>query len=115
VGAVIGAIVCGRIANLAGRKKVILTASVLFIIGSIWSGMAPDANILITARLFLGMAIGVSSTAVTLYIAEISPAKILGMLVAMFQLLITVGIMVGRKRHQPRKYSGIYRGSSEPN
>jgi MFS transporter, SP family, galactose:H+ symporter len=48
---------------------------------------------LLIARLFLGIAIGVSSFSVPLYIAEISPTKTRGTMVSMFQLLITIGIM----------------------
>ena len=49
---------------------------------------------LIASRLFLGVAIGVSSFAVPLYIAEISPAKKRGALVSMFQLMVTIGVLV---------------------
>ena len=49
---------------------------------------------MIAARLFLGVAIGISSFAVPLYIAEVSPAKSRGMFVAMFQLMITIGLLV---------------------
>jgi len=94
IGAVIGAMFCGWMADRTGRKKVILAAALFFITGSVWSGMAPDAAMLMLSRFFLGIAIGVASTAVPLYIAEISPARLRGMLVASFQLLITVGIMV---------------------
>lgn len=93
-GAVIGAMFCGRIADIIGRKKVILASSLIFIIGALWSGMAPSVQALIGARFFIGLAIGVSSFAVPLYIAEISPARIRGILVSLFQLLITIGIMV---------------------
>jgi sugar porter (SP) family MFS transporter len=94
LGAVIGALSVGRVADLIGRKKVILAAAIVFSIGAVWSGMAPDERILLLARFFLGIAIGVSSFAVPLYIAEISPARIRGVLVSLFQLLITIGIMV---------------------
>lgn len=93
-GAVLGAMFSGRIADVIGRKKVILASAVIFAIGAIWSGAAPNALMLVFARLFLGIAIGVSSFAVPLYIAEISPTKSRGTLVSMFQLLITIGIMV---------------------
>jgi MFS transporter, SP family, galactose:H+ symporter len=94
VGAVIGAMFSGRIADNIGRKKVILAAGVIFIIGAIWSGASSSAPMLMFARFFLGIAIGVSSFAAPLYIAEISPTKSRGTLVSMFQLLITIGIMV---------------------
>lgn len=94
VGAVIGAMFSGRIADIVGRKKVILVSAVIFMIGAVWSGAAPSPAMLVVARLFLGIAIGVSSFAVPLYIAEISPTKTRGTLVSMFQLLITIGIMV---------------------
>ena len=94
VGAVIGAMSSGRIADIVGRKKVILTSAIIFMIGAVWSGMSPGPVMLVFARLFLGIAIGVSSFAVPLYIAEISPTKSRGTLVSMFQLLITIGIMV---------------------
>ena len=94
LGAVIGALFCGKIADVVGRKKVVLAAAVVFSAGAVWSGIAPDARMLIAARFFLGTAIGVSSFAVPLYIAEISPARVRGILVSLFQLLITIGIMV---------------------
>lgn len=94
VGAVIGAMSSGRIADIVGRKKVILASAIIFMIGAVWSGMSPGPVMLVFARLFLGIAIGVSSFAVPLYIAEISPTKSRGTLVSMFQLLITIGIMV---------------------
>jgi MFS transporter, SP family, galactose:H+ symporter len=94
VGAVIGAMFSGRIADIIGRRKVILASAVIFAIGALWSGFAPSALNLVFARLFLGVAIGVSSFAVPLYIAEISPTKTRGTMVSMFQLLITIGIMV---------------------
>ena len=93
IGAVIGATFTGRISDILGRKKVILASAVVFATGAIWSGMAPNVTQLLISRLYLGLAIGVSSFAVPLYIAEISPYKIRGSLVSMFQLLITVGIL----------------------
>ena len=94
VGAVIGAMFTGRLSDIIGRKKVILIAAIIFIIGAAWSGWAPNDKILIAARLFIGLAIGISSFSVPLYIAEISPTKIRGRLVSLFQLLITIGILV---------------------
>ena len=94
VGAILGALCCGKVTDRLGRKKVILASAVIFAVGALWSGFAPDIYHLIFSRLFLGVAIGVSSFAVPLYIAEISPARVRGMLVSMFQLMITIGVLV---------------------
>ncbi|MDR4037150.1 MAG: sugar porter family MFS transporter, partial [Parabacteroides sp.] len=94
LGAILGALCCGKLTDRIGRRKVILTSAVIFAIGALWSGWAPGIYHLIAARLFLGVAIGISSFAVPLYIAEVSPAKSRGMFVAMFQLMITIGLLV---------------------
>ena len=93
IGAILGAILGGQLADMFGRKKVILGSAIIFMAGAIWSGMATTPENLMAARLLLGVAIGVSSFAVPLYIAEISPTKRRGALVSTFQLLITIGIL----------------------
>lgn len=93
IGAILGALFCGKVTDRLGRKPVILASAVIFAIGALWSGFAPDIYHLILSRLFLGIAIGVSSFAVPLYIAEISPARLRGRLVSMFQLMITIGVL----------------------
>lgn len=93
IGAILGALFSGKVTDRLGRKPVILASAVIFAIGALWSGFAPDIYHLILSRLFLGVAIGVSSFAVPLYIAEISPARLRGRLVSMFQLMITIGVL----------------------
>ncbi len=93
IGAVVGALVTGTITDYLGRKKVILASAFIFATGAVWTGLAPSVNQLMISRFYLGLAIGVSSFAVPLYISEIAPTKIRGRLVSMFQLLITVGIL----------------------
>ena len=94
VGAVIGAMFSGRIADIIGRKKVILASAVIFSIGAVWSGASQSAMMLVFARFFLGIAIGVSSFAVPCTSPRSLPQKLVVTLVSMFQLLITIGIMV---------------------
>ena len=93
IGAVVGALFTGRITDYLGRKKVILASAFVFATGAVWTGLAPTVPLLMISRFYLGLAIGVSSFAVPLYISEISPTKIRGTLVSMFQFLITVGIL----------------------
>ncbi len=93
VGAVLGALGSGRITDIVGRKKVILVCSIIFALGSILTGAASSMWFLAASRVVLGIAIGISSFAVPLYISEISPVKARGALVSSFQLMITIGIV----------------------
>ena len=94
VGAVLGAMSSGRLTDIFGRKKVILVTSVIFALGSILTGAASSPTFLAYSRIVLGIAIGISSFTVPLYIAEISPTKTRGAMVSSFQLMITIGIVV---------------------
>jgi sugar porter (SP) family MFS transporter len=94
VGAILGALFSGKLTDRIGRRKIILIASVIFIVGALGSGIAPTVWTLVTARLVLGVAIGISSYSVPLYLAEIAPTKIRGALVSLFQLMVTIGILL---------------------
>ncbi|MCQ2157626.1 MAG: sugar porter family MFS transporter [Bacteroidales bacterium] len=94
IGAIIGALIGGNITDRLGRRKVLMGSGVVFAVGALWSGLSASTASLIAARLFLGIAIGTSSFSVPLYIAEISPTKVRGTLVSLFQLMITIGILV---------------------
>lgn len=93
VGSMIGAAANGILSDLYGRKKIIIATSLLFIIASVMCGYAPSLNWLIFSRILIGIAVGMVTFVVPLYISEISPQKIRGKLVSLFQLAITVGIL----------------------
>ena len=94
IGAIIGALSSGRVADTYGRKKVIIATAIIFAIGSIATALSPNAEILVLGRIVLGIAIGVASFTVPLYISEVSPSEIRGSLVSLNQLMITIGIVV---------------------
>ncbi len=93
IGAVAGAFSSGRLTDIFGRKKVIMVTAIIFALGAILTGGATSPAMLAGARIVLGIAIGVSSFTVPLYIAEISPTKTRGAMVSSFQLMITIGIV----------------------
>nr|MBA3827188.1 sugar porter family MFS transporter [Ktedonobacterales bacterium] len=94
VGAVIGAAVSGRLADAIGRRRMILAAAVLFIIGVVGSAFAPNVPALVVTRGIVGLGIGVSSMIGPLYISEVAPARMRGGLVSLNQLAITSGILL---------------------
>jgi sugar porter (SP) family MFS transporter len=91
---VIGALFAGPIADWTGRKKVLILCAVLFTISTILSALPRSFTELVIARFIGGMGVGMASVVSPMYIAEISPAKIRGRLVALNQLAIVVGILL---------------------
>src|SRR5205823_2366803 len=94
LGATIGAIVGGNAADLFGRRRVLLVTAVIFGIGALASAVAPSPAILIASRVVLGSAIGLASTNVPVYLSEVAPPHARGWVVSLFQLAVTVGIVV---------------------
>jgi MFS transporter, SP family, galactose:H+ symporter len=94
IGAVIGAGVSGFLADKYGRKIMIILASIIFGFGAVLSALSPNVYTLIASRIVVGVAIGMASFIVPLYIAEVAPYNIRGALVSLNQLAITVGIVV---------------------
>ena len=93
-GAVFGTLISGILSNHFGRRGAILISAVIFVVGSIACSVAPNANTLILARFFLGIAIGVASFTAPLYLSEISPQRVRGSMISMYQLMITIGIVL---------------------
>ncbi len=93
IGAVIGAATNGILADIFGRKKIIMATSVIFILGSIMCAFAPNVIVLIVSRIFVGLAVGIVNFVVPLYLSEISPKHLRGTLVSLYQWAITAGIL----------------------
>src|SRR5216110_36172 len=94
LGATIGAIVGGKAADRFGRRRVLLVTAAIFGLGALASAVAPSPAILIASRVVLGLAIGLASTDVLVYLSEVAPAHVRGWVVSLFQLAVTVGIVV---------------------
>lgn len=93
IGAVIGAATNGVLADMFGRKKIILATALIFILGSIMCAFAPNVYVLIASRIFVGFAVGIVNFVVPLYLSEISPKNLRGTLVSLYQWAITSGIL----------------------
>jgi len=93
-GAVFGTLVSGFFSSHFGRRKTILISALIFIVGSLLCSIATSADMLIGARFVLGIAVGVASFTAPLYLSEISPQKVRGAMISMYQLMITIGIVI---------------------
>lgn len=93
-GAVFGTFISGVLSNQLGRKKTMLVSAFIFIVGSLYCSISASASELIGARFLLGIAVGVASFTAPLYLSEISPQRVRGSMISMYQLMITIGIMM---------------------
>jgi len=108
-GAVLGTILSGIISKKYGRKNTILVSSVIFTAGSLLASAATNSWILIGVRVFLGMAVGIASFTAPLYLSEMAPKKIRGALISMYQLMITIGIVLAFLSNTLLSYGGHWR------
>jgi SP family xylose:H+ symportor-like MFS transporter len=96
IGCLIGSLAAGTLADRYGRRRILLTAALLFAISSVLTGWAWSFPAFIFWRILGGVAIGLSSNVSPLYIAEISPAAHRGRLVSLNQFAIVVGILLAQ-------------------
>lgn len=93
VGAIIGAFGSGVLSDIYGRKKILIFVALFFAVSSTITALATSSVIFISARLFGGLAVGAASVLSPMYVAEVAPPKKRGMLVAIYQLAIVLGIL----------------------
>jgi len=93
-GATFGALISGFFTKALGRKVTLLIAAVVFALGSLSCAIATTAQILLTMRFFLGIGVGMASFTAPLYLSEIAPKAVRGAMISMYQLLITIGIVL---------------------
>lgn len=93
LGAIFGVLFGGKLSDNLGRKLTMVTAAVLFALSMIGCAVAPSFVTLVLFRLVGGMGIGVASIVCPMYISEISVAKSRGMMVSLYQLAVTIGVV----------------------
>jgi sugar porter (SP) family MFS transporter len=93
IGALIGALAAGKIADKIGRRPTVLGTAALFVAGVMLAAFSPSYGVLVAARVIIGLAVGSASMVVPLYIGEVAPPKVRGALVSFNQLAITSGIL----------------------
>lgn len=94
IGAIIGAIGAGRVNDALGRKKTLLLLAIIFTLGALLTAISPNFGLFLVFRIIVGLGIGAAASVVPVYISEIAPSNVRGMLVTFNQLAITIGIAV---------------------
>lgn len=94
IGTIIGALMIGNLSDRYGRRYVLFVLALLYFISAMGSALAWDWYSFLIFRFIGGLAVGGASVVSPMYIAEISPAKIRGKLVAVAQLNIVLGMLL---------------------
>ncbi len=94
IGTIIGALAIGKLSDKYGRRYVLFVLALFYLISALGSAIAWDWHSFIFFRLVGGIGVGGASVVSPMYIAEISPAKLRGRLVAIAQLNIVLGMLL---------------------
>lgn len=92
LGALVGSLCGGYLADRFGRRRALLYAGVLFIAGALIEALAPSVSILVVGRFVVGFGVGIAAVAAPLYSSELAPTAWRGRFVSAYQLAITAGI-----------------------
>lgn len=94
IGAAVGALVSALLVDRLGRRRLLLIAAIVFVLGTLMSALAADETVLITGRAVLGIGIGFVAVNIPIYLSEISPARIRGSIVSLTQFMNATGILL---------------------
>lgn len=94
IGTIIGTLVSSKPGDVWGRRQSLKVLGFLFVVSALGCAFAWNYWSLCIFRLIGGLAIGGSSVLGPMYIAEISPAKLRGRLVILFQFNVCLGILL---------------------
>ncbi|MBK0379679.1 sugar porter family MFS transporter [Mucilaginibacter segetis] len=94
LGCIIGVSFSGKLSDKYGRKIVLIISAVLFLASALGCMLSDSFTTLIIFRLIGGLGIGVASMVSPLYISEFSPSRYRGMMVSLYQLALTIGIVL---------------------
>ncbi|MBS0226458.1 MAG: sugar porter family MFS transporter [Proteobacteria bacterium] len=92
LGCAVGAFFAGRLADLWGRRSVLIISAVLFLCSALGAGAANSSTMFIAARLLGGFAVGAASVMSPAYISEVAPARYRGRLATVQQIAIISGL-----------------------
>ena len=94
IGSIAGVAVAGLLSDWMGRKKTMVLSAVLFSVSAIGCCICNGFTDLVIYRIIGGVGIGIVSIVCPIYISEISPAKIRGTMVSLYQLAVTLGLLL---------------------
>jgi len=96
IGCLFGSLAAGALSDKFGRRRLLILAAVIFAVTSLGNALAHNFTVFIAWRMLGGVAIGLASNISPMYISEVAPAGRRGLLVAINQLTIVIGILLAQ-------------------
>lgn len=93
LGAIIGVVFGGALGDNIGRKRTMMLSALMFTVSMIGCAISGSFVELVLYRILGGMGIGLASIVCPLYISEISVPQHRGLLVSLYQLAVTIGVV----------------------
>ncbi|SRX91858.1 putative sugar-transport integral membrane protein SugI [Mycobacterium tuberculosis H37Rv] [Mycobacterium shimoidei] len=95
VGEIAGALTGGALANAIGRQRSMVLVAAGYAVFALLGAVSVSMWTLLTARLLLGLTIGVSVVVVPVFVAESAPARVRGSLLVAYQVATVAGLICG--------------------
>ncbi|KAI9733992.1 MAG: hypothetical protein M1834_002649 [Cirrosporium novae-zelandiae] len=111
-GTFFGALLGGEVAERIGRRVTVMLSCLLYSVGVAIQVAATNVNTLVVGRLIAGFGVGGVSATVILYVSEISPKRVRGLLVSLYQFAVTIGLLLASgldQATQGRNNASAYR------
>ncbi|KAG6737678.1 hypothetical protein POTOM_059206 [Populus tomentosa] len=94
-GALIGSVLAFNIADFLGRRRELILAAFLYLVGALVTALAPAFAVVVIGRFVFGIGIGLAMHAAPMYIAETAPSPIRGQLISLKEFFIVLGMVGG--------------------
>lgn len=92
--ATVSSTVSGRATDALGRRKLLALSGTLWAVGYATQAAATDVAWLLAGRSVAGLAMGMTSVVVPVYVSETAPPEVRGRLGALFNVFISTGILL---------------------
>lgn len=93
-GTFFGAILSGDVADWVGPRTTIIAGCIIFSAGVAVEVASTTVPVLAAGRIIAGFGFGHVSAQIILYMSEVAPRKVRGMIVSGYQLCIEIGILI---------------------
>ncbi|KAK8761438.1 hypothetical protein V5799_027295 [Amblyomma americanum] len=94
-GGLVGGLLSGQLLNLIGRKSTLCTAAVLLAAGWLCLAFGDITSLLFAGRLLTGGGLAIACAAAAVFVAEVAPTSLRGLLSAGWNFLVALGILLG--------------------